>query len=62
MKDVFKNYKKYIPDARKQARIIREDFNLNEMTDKFKNILDSNLPKFAKKITFNIPKLEKVNG
>jgi glycosyltransferase involved in cell wall biosynthesis len=62
MKDVFKNYKKYIPDARKQARIIREDFNLNEMTDKFKNILDSNLPKFAKKINFNIPKLEKVNG
>ena len=27
-----------------------------------KNILDSNLPKFAKKINFNIPKLEKVNG
>ena len=61
MKDVFKNYKKYIPDARKQARLIREDFNLNEMTNKFKALLDSSLPKFAKKIKLNIPKLEKVN-
>ena len=61
MKDVFKNYKNYIPDARKQARLIREDFNLNEMTNKFKTILDANLPKFAKKIKLNIPKLEKVD-
>jgi hypothetical protein len=62
LKDVFKNYKKYIPDARKQARIIREDFNLDEMTAKFSQIMDSRLPKFAKKIKLNIPKLEKVDG
>jgi hypothetical protein len=62
IKDVFKNYKKYVPDARKQARLIREDFNLTEMTNKFKGILDSSVPKFAKKIKLNIPKLEKVDG
>lgn len=62
LKDVFKNYKKYIPDARKQARLIREDFNLDEMTKAFEGILNSNLPKFAKKIKLNVPKLEKVNG
>jgi glycosyltransferase involved in cell wall biosynthesis len=61
LKDVFKNYKRYLPDARKQARLIREDFNLNEMTNKFKDILTGSLPKFAKKIKLNIPKLEKVN-
>lgn len=60
LKDVFKNYKTYIPDARKQARLIREDFNLDEMTKSFDKILESNLPKFAKKIKLNIPKLEKV--
>jgi len=31
------------------------------MTNKFKALLDSSLPKFAKKIKLNIPKLEKVN-
>lgn len=60
LKDIFKNYKKYIPDARKQARLIREDFNLDEMTKSFDKILESSLPKFAKKIKLNIPKLEKV--
>ena len=61
LKSVFKKYKMFIPDARKQARIVREDFSLNEMTKKFSLILDNYLPKFAKKIKLNIPKLEKID-
>ena len=64
MKDVYKNYKKYITESRKQTKWLKDNFSMENMTE----ILDKNL----KSITFTqnvplqmpnvkLPKLKKVN-
>tara|TARA_A100001201_G_scaffold69868_1_gene64383 strand:+ start:1870 stop:3144 length:1275 start_codon:yes stop_codon:yes gene_type:complete len=57
LKDVHKKYKKYIPDARKQARLIREDMNLDKMTDKFREIMDKYV-KVPEQVALNMPKIK----
>ena len=58
MKDVFKNYKKYVEGSRKQTQYLKDNWTLKAMADK----LDSFLPKVeaAPQIqTLNLPKLKK---
>tara|TARA_R100001015_G_C4634530_1_gene201200 strand:+ start:1696 stop:2970 length:1275 start_codon:yes stop_codon:yes gene_type:complete len=56
LKDVHKKYKKYIPDARKQARLIREDMNLDKMTERFTEIMEKHI-KVPEQVALNMPKI-----
>ena len=40
LKDVFKNYKNYLPDAKKQASFAAKNFSSVKMKDKFSEIID----------------------
>lgn len=67
LKDVYDNYKKYIPDARKQAMVSREEFNHDKMTVLLGEILDKYVPKqielFLPKLqNITLPKLKKVES
>lgn len=57
LKDVYDNYKKYIPDARKQAMVSREEFNHDKMTVLLGEILDKYVPK---QIELKLPKLQNI--
>ena len=60
MKDVFKNYKKYIKNSRKQTQYIKDNWTFDKMVEK----LDTLLPKIkaAPKLQkLKLPKLKKVN-
>ena len=59
MKDVFKNYKKYLKSSRKQTQYLKDNFSLDKMTEKLANFL----PKIdapPKNIPLKLPKLKKV--
>ena len=78
MKDLFKNYKKYFKDSRKQTQYIKDNWSLDKMAEKLNNILpkiDSSpqqmglkLPKLKKVSkeqtppSLNLPKLKKINA
>jgi len=57
MKDVFKHYKKYIPEARKQARYSNENFSLDKMTNDLKALFDKYVPKPQEQVKLKLPKL-----
>jgi glycosyltransferase involved in cell wall biosynthesis len=64
MKDVFKNYSKYLPGSTKLAKNNRKNFSLGKMTEGFDNILNQYgiyskvQPKFQ---TLQLPKLKMLN-
>ena len=60
LKSVYKKYKKFLPNAKKQARYTRENFSLDKMTEKFKEMLISSVPKAPEKVELKLPKLKKV--
>jgi glycosyltransferase involved in cell wall biosynthesis len=55
--DVYKNYKKYIDGAKKQAYRSRTEFNLGKMGENLINILDSNV---SKSVELKLPQLKKI--
>jgi hypothetical protein len=46
--------------APKQARLIKSDFSLDAMHNKFMEILDKNVPEFPKQMGLKIPQLKKI--
>jgi glycosyltransferase involved in cell wall biosynthesis len=61
MKDIFKHYKKYHQNSRKQTQYLKENFTLDKMGDK----LNTFLPKIEaspRTQKLNLPKLKKVNN
>lgn len=56
MKDCHKNYKKYLEKSRKQTKYMKDKFSLGVMDERFKNLLDKNLPKFD----IELPELEEL--
>jgi glycosyltransferase involved in cell wall biosynthesis len=64
MKDVYKNYSKYLPGSTKLAKHNRQTFSLQKMTEGFDNILNQYgiyskvQPKFQ---TLQLPKLKSLN-
>ena len=65
MKDIYKNYKKYIDSSRKQTKFLKENFSQDKMTEILKECMDGikvavetplQLPKLK------LPKLKKING
>ena len=61
MKDVYENYKKYVPIAKKLSFQNRNKFSLNAMTKEFEKILDKYLPEFQEQVSLKLPKLKSAN-
>ena len=57
MKDVFENYKKYLPKAKQLAFRNKNNFSLEEMTDKIDVIFEALIPK---KVELVLPKIDKI--
>jgi hypothetical protein len=60
MKDVFKEYKKYLEKSRKTYHHIKTNFSFEAMTEKAGAILDSRLPDFPKQVQLKLPQLKKI--
>jgi len=58
MKDVFENYKKYVPSAKKLSYENKNKFSLNAMTKEFEKILDKYLPEFQQQVDLKLPQLK----
>ena len=59
MKDIFKNYKRYINESRKQTKFLTENYSFNSMTDLLKTYVDK--INVTTNIPLQLPKLKKVN-
>ena len=57
LEDVYKNYKKYIDRAKKQAYRSRTEFSLEKMSEKLISIMDEKIPK---PIQLKLPQLKKI--
>ena len=57
LEDVYKNYKKYIDGAKKQAYRSRTEFSLEKMSDKLISIMDEKIPK---PVQLKLPQLKKI--
>jgi len=55
--DVYKNYKKYLDGAKKQAYRSRTEFSLDKMAEKLISTIDSKIPK---PVEFKLPQLKKI--
>jgi len=76
MKDVFKNYKKYLEKSRKQTQYLKNNWSFDKMTEKLNSLLPKveaapqmhqiQLPKLKKSTTklpkLNLPKLKKIES
>ena len=59
MKDVYKHYKKYIEQSRKQTKFLKDNFSIDKMTEVLKTHLDK--VNVAANVPLQLPKLKKVN-
>lgn len=57
LEDIYKNYKKYISKAKKQAYRSRTEFSLEKMSEKLLSIMEENIPK---QIQLKLPQLKKI--
>jgi len=57
MKDVFENYKKYLPKAKQLAFRNKQNFSLEKMTEKLDAIFEAFVPK---KVELKLPKIDKI--
>jgi len=60
MKDVFKNYKKYLKSSRKQTQYLKDNFSLNKMAERLNLLLPKLEPK-PQQQELKLPKLKKIN-
>lgn len=58
MRDVFKNYKKYLPDAKKQSIFAKENFSIESMNNKMQDIINRNV---VEEVKLNLPKINTTN-
>jgi glycosyltransferase involved in cell wall biosynthesis len=60
LKEVFENYKKYLPLSKKQANISKTKFSLDKMTERLNQILNEKTNPIPKFIPLTLPKLNKL--
>jgi hypothetical protein len=60
LKEVFENYKKYIPGAKKQSSISKTKFSIEKMTELLGTILEEKTKPVPKFIPLELPKLNKI--
>ena len=58
LKDVYDNYKKFLPNAKKLTFENKNKFSLNAMTREFEKILDKYLPEFEEQVSLKLPQLK----
>lgn len=56
-KEVYKDYKKWVNNAKRQGRISRTKFSYEAMVETLKSILEKNIPEFPKQVELSLPKL-----
>tara|TARA_Y100001972_G_scaffold68442_1_gene83413 strand:+ start:1657 stop:2958 length:1302 start_codon:yes stop_codon:yes gene_type:complete len=59
IKDVFKHYKKYIENSRKQTKYLKDNYSFDKMTDVLKECLDK--VKIVTNVPLQLPELKKIN-
>lgn len=59
IKDVYENYKEYIPSAKKQARYSIDNFNLQTMNTLFCQLVDKGLGNVPTQVQLKLPALKK---
>ena len=57
MRDVYRNYKKYTFNAKKQAMINTSQFSFKKMCSQFLDILDKYVPEMPTQVSLNLPNL-----
>ena len=57
LKDMYKNYKKYTPNSRKQTQFLKSNFSQDKMTEIIKNYMDS--VNIITNVPLQLPKLKK---
>lgn len=62
MKDVFKNYDKYLKKAAMQRKITKTKFSFEKMKEKFIGMLDEAVASQPAQQSISLPKLKKVGG
>ena len=60
LNDVYEHYDRYLEKSRKHAKITRDNFSLEKMSDKFLELLEKYSILQNNKPTINLPKLKKV--
>jgi len=60
LKDVWKNYKKYLDGAKRQAYFSKTNFSWEKMDEKLNDYLTKFVPKFATEVKLKLPKLNKI--
>tara|TARA_B100000287_G_scaffold86620_3_gene79244 strand:- start:3006 stop:4271 length:1266 start_codon:yes stop_codon:yes gene_type:complete len=57
-KQIFKQYKKWLPKAKQLGYKNSKEFTLEKMAEKLDMLLESNLPEFPKQVELELPKLD----
>jgi len=60
LKEVFENYKKYVPLAKKQASISKNKFSFNKMTELLSTIIETKTQPIPVFVPLELPKLNKL--
>ncbi len=58
MKEVFKKYKQYSKNSKKQKYYAKSNFSWDKMKELVKNSLEKNVPDFPKQVELSLPKLQ----
>ena len=57
LKNVYKKYKTYLPNSRKQKQYVKTNFSWDKMKELVGDVLDKNIPDFPKQVELELPKL-----
>jgi glycosyltransferase involved in cell wall biosynthesis len=60
MKHIVDDYKSYEIGAKKQATLIKKEWNFDAMADKLKDIIERNVPEFPAQVQLKLPQLKKI--
>ena len=58
LKDVYKNYKKYLQPAKSLANKNKKEFSFEAMENILKELLDKDIPEFPKQVELKLPSLK----
>lgn len=60
MKHVVENYKDYEVQSKKQATLIKKEWNFDVMVEKLKGLLEKYVPEFPTQVQLKLPQLKKI--
>jgi len=61
MKDVYKDYKKYVEKCRSHSHYSKTNFSFDKMKERIDQIMTKYIPEFPKQVALQLPKLKKVS-